>query len=32
MVSDFKIQVRVDGDDIRIGGVAVTAIDGTIYL
>ena len=27
-----KIQVRVDGDDISIGGVAVTAIDGTIYL
>lgn len=27
-----KIQVRVDGDDISIGGLAVTAIDGTIYL
>ena len=27
-----KIQVRVDGDDISIGGQAVTAIDGTIYL
>ena len=27
-----KIQIRVDGDDISIGGVAVTAIDGTIYL
>lgn len=27
-----KIQVRIDGDDISIGGLAVTAIDGTIYL
>ncbi len=27
-----KIQVRVDGDDVSIGGQAVTAIDGTIYL
>ena len=27
-----KIQVRIDGDDISIGGVAVTAIDGTISL
>ena len=27
-----KIQVLVDGDDVSIGGQAVTAIDGTIYL
>jgi PhzF family phenazine biosynthesis protein len=27
-----KIQVRIDGHDISIGGMAVTAIDGTIYL
>ena len=27
-----KIQVRVEGEDVSIGGQAVTAIDGTIYL
>ena len=27
---DGKIEIRIDGDDISIGGVAVTAIDGSI--
>jgi len=27
-----RIQIKIDGDDISIGGLAVTAIDGTIYL